>query len=252
MGLRRNSYLKTPAEIEKMRKAGKLLRSVFNELAAYVKPGVTTAALDKIAREVIEKGGAKPAFLGYKGFPATLCTSVNEEIVHGIPGPRILVDGDIVSIDCGLILDGFFSDSATTYPVGTVSSEAQKLIDVTKESLQQAINAMVVGARLGTVGYAVQKYVEDHGFSVVRDYSGHGIGRAMHEEPQIPNHGPADQGIRLKAGHVLAVEPMVNVGTWKTILLEDEWTVITADEKMSAHFEHTIAITDDGPDVLTL
>lgn len=244
--------LKSAAEIIKMRESGKLLRQVFNELEKSVEPGISTKELDTIAFNLIKGAGARPAFLGYHGFPATLCTSVNDEIVHGIPNDRPLQEGDIVSIDCGLVLGGFYSDSATTYGVGKISDVAQKLLTITKESLDIAIQLMEVGTRIGTVGAAVQKHAEDAGFSVVRDYTGHGIGRNMHEPPQVPNFGRPDTGFKLRPGLVLAVEPMVNVGTWKTDTLDDQWTVITADNSLSAHFEHTIAITDDGPIILTL
>lgn len=243
--------LKTAAEIEKMRTAGKLLRQVFNEVAKMVAPGVTTADLDRRARKLIEDAGARPAFLGYHGFPATLCTSVNEEIVHGIPSDRELLDGDIVSVDCGLVLQGFYSDTATTFAVGEISAKAQKLLKVTEESLYKAIEQMHVGTRIGTVSHAVQKHAEAQGFSIVRDYTGHGIGRAMHEAPQVPNYGRPDTGFKLVPGLVIAVEPMVNIGTYKTITLADNWTVVTADDSLSAHFEHTIAITEDGPQILT-
>ena len=243
--------LKTPAEIEKMRVAGKLLRRVFNEVAKLVAPGVTTAELDRHARSVIEDAGARPAFLGYKGFPGTLCTSVNEEVVHGIPSDRELLDGDIVSVDCGLVLDGFYSDTATTFGVGDISPKAKQLLKVTEESLYKAIEQMQVGTRVGTVSNAVQKHAESFGFSIVRDYTGHGIGRSLHEPPQIPNFGRPDTGFKLQAGLVLAVEPMVNVGTWQTVTLKDNWTVVTADDSLSAHFEHTIAITEEGPLILT-
>ncbi len=247
----RRIELKSPAEIEKMRTAGKLLRQVFDEVAKMVAPGVTTAQMDRKARELIEGAGARPAFLGYHGFPATLCTSVNEEVVHGIPSNRILKDGDIVSVDCGLVLNGFYSDTATTFPVGTISDEAQKLLRVTEESLYKAIEKMIVGTRIGTVSYAVQEHVEKEGFSIVREYTGHGIGRAMHEAPQVPNFGKPDTGFRLQEGLVLAVEPMVNIGVWQTETLDDDWTVVTADGAYSAHFEHTIAVTADGPQILT-
>lgn len=247
----RRVELKTPAEIEKMRVAGRLLRQVFNEVAKLVAPGVTTADLDRRARSLIEDAGARPAFLGYNGFPATLCTSVNEEVVHGIPSNRELLDGDIVSVDCGLVLNGFYSDTATTFAVGEVSAKAAQLLQVTKESLDKAIEQMHVGTRIGTVSNAVQRHAESHGFSIVRDYTGHGIGRAMHEAPQVPNFGRPDTGFKLQAGLVIAVEPMVNVGTWQTITLKDGWTVVTADDSLSAHFEHTIAITEEGPQVLT-
>jgi methionyl aminopeptidase len=243
--------LKTSAEIQKMRTAGILLRQVFNEVAAMVAPGVTTADLDRKARRLIEDAGARPAFLGYNGFPGTLCTSVNEEVVHGIPSDRELLDGDIVSVDCGLVLQGFYSDTATTFPVGEISPKARKLLQVTEESLHKAIEQMHVGTRVGTVCHAVQKHAESHGFSIVRDYTGHGIGRAMHEPPQVPNFGRPDTGFKLQAGLVIAVEPMVNIGTWQTVTLDDNWTVVTADDSLSAHFEHTIAITDEGPVILT-
>lgn len=243
--------LKTPAEIEKMRVAGKLLREVFNELDRAVEPGISTAELDRIARKLIEDGGARPAFLGYHGFPATLCTSVNEEVVHGIPNDSALVDGDIVSVDCGLVLDGFYADSATTYPVGDISPKAEKLLRVTRESLYKAIDQMHVGTHIGTVSHAVQKHAEAAGFSIVRDYTGHGIGRAMHEAPQVPNFGNPGAGFKLMAGLVLAIEPMVNIGTHRTKTLADGWTVVTLDSALSAHFEHTIAVTEDGPVILT-
>lgn len=243
--------LKSPAELEKMRTAGKLLRQVFDEVAKAVAPGVTTAELDRVARKLIEGAGARPAFLGYHGFPATLCTSVNEEIVHGIPSDRVLNEGDIISVDCGLVLGGFYSDTATTFAVGAISDDAAKLLRVTEESLYKAIEKMTVGTRIGTVSYAVQEHVEAEGLAIVREYTGHGIGRAMHEPPQVPNYGKPDTGFRLQAGLVIAVEPMVNIGTWKTETLEDEWTVVTADGSLSAHFEHSIAVTDDGPLILT-
>ncbi len=243
--------LKSREEIDKMRAAGKLLRQVFNEVAVMVAPGVTTADLDRKARALIEGAGARPAFLGYNGFPATLCTSVNEEVVHGIPSERELLDGDIVSVDCGLVLGGWYADTATTFGVGEISAKAKKLLQVTEESLYKAIEEMTVGTRIGTVSHAVEKHVEAHGFSIVREYTGHGIGRAMHESPQVPNFGRPDTGFRLQAGLVLAVEPMVNIGTWRTETLEDGWTVITADDSLSAHFEHTIAVTEDGPVILT-
>jgi len=247
----RKVELKTLAEIQKMRTAGKLLRQVFNEVAAMIAPGVTTADLDRKARSLIEGAGARPAFLGYNGFPGTLCTSVNEEVVHGIPSNRELLDGDIVSVDCGLVLDGWYSDTATTFGVGEISPKAEKLLRVTRESLEKGIEQMVVGARIGTVSNAIQRHAESHGFTLVREYTGHGIGRAMHEAPQVPNFGRPDTGFKLQAGLVIAVEPMVNVGVWQTVTLDDGWTVITADDSLSAHFEHTIAITEEGPLVLT-
>lgn len=247
----RKIELKSPTEIEKMRLAGRLLRQVYNEVAKLVAPGVTTAGLDRKARELIEAAGARPAFLGYHGFPATLCTSVNDEIVHGIPSDRILNEGDIISVDCGLVLGGFYADTAHTFAVGPISEEAQKLLRVTEESLYKGIEKITVGTRIGTVSHAVQAHVEANGLAVVREYTGHGIGRAMHEPPQVPNFGTPDTGFRLQAGLVIAVEPMVNIGTWRTETLDDEWTVVTADRSLSAHFEHTIAVTEDGPQILT-
>ena len=235
-----------------MRLAGELLRDVMQQVVAAVEVGISTADLDRIARSLIEKAHAVPAFLGYHGFPATLCTSINDQVVHGIPSPASrLRSGDIVSIDCGLVLEGYYSDMAITVPVGEVSPEAQRLLQVTRESLEQGICEMTADNRIGTVSAAIQKHVEAAGFAVVREYTGHGIGRAMHEPPQVPNFGVADTGLRLKPGIVLAIEPMVNVGTWKTRTLDDEWTVVTADGSLSAHFEHTIAVTESGPVVLT-
>lgn len=243
--------LKTPAEIAKMREAGILLRKVFDAIAAQVAPGITTAALDRTARKLIEDAGARPAFLGYQGFPATLCTSVNQEIVHGIPNEKPLKEGDIVSIDCGLVLGGFYSDTATTFGVGKISDEAALLLRTTEESLYKGIELMKPDVRIGTIAHAIQQHAEAQGFGVVRDYTGHGIGRAMHEPPQVPNYGTPDTGFRLRPGLVIAVEPMVNIGTYKTRTLSDGWTVVTADGTLSAHFEHTIAITEEGPQILT-
>jgi methionyl aminopeptidase len=246
-----NIEIKSAQEIAQMREAGALLRSVFDHIARLVVPGVTTAELDRAARSLIEEAGAVPAFLGYHGYPATLCTSVNDEVVHGIPSRRQLCEGDIISIDCGLILRGFYSDAASTYPVGAVSAEARSLLEVTEQSLHAGIAVMRPGTRLGTLSHAIQSVIEPHGFGIVREYTGHGIGRAMHEPPQVPNYGKPDTGIRLRAGMVLAIEPMVNIGTWRTRTLDDDWTVVSADGSLSAHFEHTIAITDDGPRILT-
>lgn len=243
--------LKTPAEIEKMRKAGRLLRQVFDAVGAMVAPGVTTQDLDREAYKLITAGGARPAFLGYHDYPATLCTSVNDEIVHGIPCARPLEMGDIVSVDAGLILEGFFADTATTFAVGEISQETQRLLHVTQEALAKAIEMVQPGGRLGDISAAVQQYVEPFGFSIVRDYTGHGIGRALHEAPQVPNYGKSGSGERLRPGLVLAIEPMVNIGTAKTIVLDDGWTVKTADGSLSAHFEHTVAVTESGPYVLT-
>ncbi|MBX7246607.1 MAG: type I methionyl aminopeptidase [Candidatus Sumerlaeaceae bacterium] len=243
--------LKSASEIEKMRKAGALLRQVFNEFEKHIAPGITTAELDKKAEKLIRDAGARPAFLGYNGFPATLCTSINEQVVHGIPNRRALKEGDIVSVDCGLVLGGFFADTAKTYPVGRISAEAEALLKATEESLYVGIEEMKVGNRLGDLSAAIQDHIEARGFAIVRDYTGHGIGRAMHEAPQVPNYGTRGDGRRMEVGLVLAIEPMVNVGTWKTRTLDDDWTVVTADGSLSAHFEHTIAVTADGPLILT-
>ena len=247
----RRVELKSPAEIEKMRKAGRLLRQVFDAVGAMVAPGVTTRELDREAYRLITEGGARPAFLGYHDYPATLCTSVNDEIVHGIPNDRPLQSGDIVSVDAGLVLDGYYADTATTFAVGEISEEARLLLKVTEESLKKAIEKVQPGGRLGDISATIQQYVESFGFSVVRDYTGHGIGRALHEPPQVPNYGKPSTLDRLRPGLVLAIEPMVNIGTEKTIVLDDGWTVKTADGSLSAHFEHTVAVTESGPYILT-
>lgn len=244
--------LKSPAEIEVMREAGRITASALRVVGEAVAPGVTTAQLDEIAAEHIRNEGGKPAFLGYRGFPATVCVSVNDEVVHGIPGKRRLREGDIVSVDCGVIVDGYYGDAAMTFPVGQVSDQARRLMDVTREALDAAIARCRPGMRLGDVGNAVQTVVERAGFSVVREYVGHGIGRSMHEEPQVPNFGRAGTGVTLKPGTVLAIEPMVNAGGYAVRSLDDGWTVVTADGSLSAHFEHTVAITEDGPSILTL
>lgn len=244
--------LKSKPEIEKLRRANRIVVAVMKEIAELIQPGVTTKELDVKAEQIICNLGGVPAFLGYHGFPATLCMSVNEEVVHGIPGKRVLQDGDIVSVDCGVLLDGFYGDHAITFPVGTQVSEVnQRLLRVTEESLMKGIAQMHVGNRLGDVGAAIQAHVEAAGFSVVRDYVGHGVGRKLHEDPQVPNFGKAGTGLRLKPGMVLAIEPMVNVGTANVKLLSDEWTVVTADAKCSAHFEHSVAITENGPEILS-
>lgn len=243
--------LKTRAELAIMRRGGVIARRVLDHVVAAAKPGVTTGELDKLARRLMAEAGAKPACLGYRGYPATLCTSVNSEVVHGIPGPRVLVEGDIVSIDCALIFEGFVADNAATAAVGSVSPEAERLLRVTEESLRRGIEQMVVGKRCGDVSAAVQRHVEDHGYSVVRDYTGHGVGRKMHEPPQLPNFGNPGTGQRLLPGTVIAIEPMVNAGAWRTKTLKDGWTVVTSDGSLSAHFEHTVAVTEDEPLVLT-
>lgn len=234
-----------------MRRAGRVVADTIVAVRAAVKPGITTAELDRIAEDLIRDRGATPSFKGYRGFPATLCTSLNGEIVHGIPGPIAIKDGDLVKIDCGAIVDGYHGDSAITILVGDVPAQAVRLSEVTRDALEAGIAAAQVGNRVGDVGSAVQQLVEAAGFSVVREYVGHGIGRALHEDPPIPNHGRAGKGIPLREGMVIAIEPMVNVGGHETRLLDDGWTVITADGSLSSHWEHTIAITVNGPEVLT-
>ena len=235
-----------------MREAGRLVGEVLTELAARVAPGVTTADLDDLAERRILKAGATPAFKGYHGYPATICASVNEEVIHGIPsGRRILNEGDVISIDVGASLDGYFGDSAITLAVGPVSEEAATLLRVTDESLYKAIEAVKLGGRISDIGHAVQKHVEAYGFSVVREFVGHGIGQKMHEEPQVPNYGEPGRGPRLTEGMVLAIEPMVNAGKPAVKVLADGWTAVTRDGSLSAHFEHTVAVTADGPWILT-
>ena len=243
---------RTAAELEKMRAAGRLVGQVLTELSAKVAPGVTTADLDAIAEGLIVDAGAIPAFKGYHGYPATICASVNEEVIHGIPsGKRVLEAGDVISIDVGASLAGYFGDSAVTLPVGPVSEEAARLLRVTDESLYKAIETVKPGGRISDIGHAVQKHVEAHGFSVVREFVGHGIGQAMHEDPQIPNYGDPGRGPRLAEGMVLAIEPMVNAGKPAVKVLSDGWTAVTRDRSLSAHFEHTVAVTADGPWILT-
>jgi methionyl aminopeptidase len=243
--------LKTAEQIAKMREAGKIVAAMLAATRDAVRPGVTTADLDRIAADVLSRAGAKSSFLGYYGYPATICTSVNEQIVHGIPGKRRLKEGDIIGIDAGAIVDGWHADAAITVAVGKISAQAQTLIDVTREALARGIAAATVGNRLGDIGAAVQQYVEGQGFSVVRNYVGHGIGRAMHEEPQVPNYGSADLGRVIKEGLCIAIEPMVNVGGIATRVLDDNWTVVTEDGSLSAHFEHTLACLPQGPVILT-
>ncbi|HVM06122.1 MAG TPA: type I methionyl aminopeptidase [Acidimicrobiales bacterium] len=239
-------------EIARMRRAGRVVAEMHERTRQAARPGVTTADLDRVAREVLERRGARSNFLNYHGFPAVICTSPNDMIVHGIPGPYRLKDGDIISIDCGAIIEGYHADAAFTMPVGDVAPEALKLIATTEESLRAGIKAMVDGNRLSDIGHAVQTVAEAGGYSVVREYVGHAIGTAMHEEPQVPNYGPPGKGPKLRVGMVFAVEPMVNLGGPGTRVLDDGWSVVTADGSLSAHAEHTIAITDDGPEVLTV
>jgi methionyl aminopeptidase len=239
-------------EIAKMRRAGKVVAEMHAVTREAAKPGVTTAELDALAREVIARRGARSNFLNYRGYPAVICTSPNDMIVHGIPGDYVLQDGDILSVDCGAIIEGYHGDAAFTMAVGEVTAQAARLIEVTERSLWAGIDQLTDGNRLHEVGRAVQGVAEGAGFSVVREYVGHAIGTAMHEEPQVPNYWPGQGGPLLKEGMVFAVEPMVNAGGPGTRLLEDGWSVVTADGSLSAHFEHTIAVTDDGPEVLTL
>jgi methionyl aminopeptidase len=243
---------KSRKELDKMRAAGRLVGQVREHLRAMVKPGITTLDLDRAAEQMIRDAGALPTFKGYNGFPFSICASVNEQIVHGFPSDYALKEGDIFSIDCGVTLEGFVGDTATTVPVGEIDEEKIKLIRVTEECLERAIQQCRPGNHLGDIGWAVQQHAEANGYSVVRDYVGHGIGRRMHEDPQIPNYGRPGLGPKIKAGYVFAVEPMVNQGTHFTKVLADGWTVVTVDGKPSAHAEHTIAITEDGPEVLTL
>jgi len=243
---------KSADEIAVMREAGRVTARALRAVGEAVAPGVTTAELDAVAVAVIEAAGAKPAFLGYQGFPATICASRNCEVVHGIPGKVRLVEGDIISIDMGAIVDGYYGDSARTFPVGRVSAEATRLMEVTRLSLEAGIAQCWSGHRLYDIGAAVQAVAEAAGFSVVREYVGHGIGRAMHEDPQVPNYGTAGKGPTLLPGMVIAIEPMINAGTAGVRQLPDGWTVVTADGAMSAHFEHTVAITDEGPMILTV
>jgi methionyl aminopeptidase len=244
---------KTADQIALMRRAGKVVAEMHEECIRASKPGATTADVDAVARDVIERRGARSNFLGYHGFPAVVCTSPNHVIVHGIPTEAVVLEeGDILSIDCGAIIEGWHADAAVTVPIGEIDADSKRLIEVTRASLEAAIDQVVVGSRLGAVGAAVEAVAVQAGFSVVREYVGHGIGTAMHEEPQVPNYGPPGRGLKLKEGLVLAIEPMVNAGGPETEVLDDGWTVVTRDGRRSAHFEHTIAVTEHGPDVLTL
>jgi methionyl aminopeptidase len=242
---------KSPSEIERMRAPNVLVADVLAELAAMVAPGVTTAQLDAAAEKLVRAAGAEPAFKGYRGYPCTLCASVNEQVVHGIPSERPLVEGDIISLDMGVKLNGFFGDSAVTVPVGQVAPEVTTLLQVTQEALGKGIDQVRLGGRVSDIGHAIQRHVEAHGFSVVREFVGHGIGAALHEEPQIANYGEPGRGPRLAEGMVLAIEPMVNMGRPAVKVLADGWTAVTRDGSLSAHFEHTVAVTRNGPLVLT-
>jgi methionyl aminopeptidase len=239
-------------ELVKLRAANQLVARILADLRRLVVPGATTAEIDAEAERLVREAGAQPAFKGYRGFPATICASRNQEVVHGIPSATALVEGDILSIDMGVKLDGYYGDSAVTVGVGVIAAEAQRLLEVTEASLYQGIDAVKPGARVSDIGQAVQQYVEAQGFTVVREFVGHGIGTKLHEEPQIPNYGPGGRGPRLAEGMVLAIEPMVNAGRPSVRVLSDGWTAVTVDGKLSAHFEHTVAVTGDGVEILTL
>ena len=243
--------IKTEPELESIRKSGEVLKETFSVLEKMIRPGVTTAELDAAAEDFIRSQGGIPAFKGYQGYPATICASINEQVVHGIPGPRPLEEGDIIGIDMGVILEEFYSDATRTYPAGEISEESARLIRVTSESLDCGIEQARTGNHLSDISHAIQKHAESHGYSVVRALVGHGIGRRMHEEPQIPNFGPPGKGPELQAGMVLAIEPMVNVGTHDVLTLEDKWTFVTVDGKLSCHFEDTVAVTENGPRIMT-
>lgn len=245
--------LKRPADIERMRAAGRIVARALREMQEAIVPGKTTPLdLDAIAVRIIEESGGVPSFLGYRNYPAATCISVNDQVVHGIPNSKPLQEGDIVGLDLGVCLDGWHADSAWTCPVGAISAVAQRLLNVTKEALYQGIAKARVGARVGDISAAIQRYVESQGFSVVRDLVGHGIGRHVHEEPSIPNFGKAGKGPVLKEGMTICIEPMVNQGDWRVRTLDDDWTMVTADGGLSAHFEHTVAINRSGPDILTV
>ena len=243
--------IRSPREIEQLKKANVIVAEVFRKLIDKVVPGIPTRDLDRIAEEYIRSRGAVPAFKGYRGFPGSVCISINEEVVHGIPGQRKLKEGDIVSLDVGVNLNGYFGDAAISLPVGEVDAEARRLLEVTERALYLGIEKTRAGNRLFDISFAIQQWVESHGFSVVRDFVGHGIGKDLHEEPQIPNFGSPHQGPRLEEGMVFALEPMVNEGTYEVRVLSDGWTVVTVDRKRSAHFEHTVAITDGGAEILS-
>lgn len=243
---------KSEGEIATMRRAGRIVAQALELIEKEIQPGIETIRLDKVAEDFIRKSGGRPAFKGYKGFPASICASPNEVVVHGIPGKRKLKDGDIISIDIGVELNGYYADAAATYPVGTISDEAQRLIDVTKSALKAGISECVDGNHLYDISHSIQVAAESAGYSVVRDFVGHGIGRAMHEDPQIPNFGSPGRGPVIKSGMVFAIEPMVNIGDYDVDILPDHWTVVTTDRSLSAHFEHTVAVTKRGPEILTM
>ncbi|GGE20792.1 methionine aminopeptidase 1 [Marinithermofilum abyssi] len=243
--------LKSAKELEFLREAGRIVHEAHQVIRKAIRPGMTTKDLDRLAEKVIREHGATPSFKGYNGFPGSVCTSVNEELVHGIPSDRVLNDGDIVSVDIGACYKGYHGDSAWTYPVGQITDEASRLLEVTETSLYKGLEQAKPGARVGDISHAIQVYVEEAGFSIVREYVGHGVGQNLHEEPSVPNFGPPGKGPRLKPGMTLAVEPMVNVGSRHVKTLADNWTVVTQDGSLCAHFEHTIAITEDGHEILT-
>ena len=243
--------LKSPQEIEKMRRANRVVAEILQEVKAAARPGVKTRELDELAVGLLEKRGARSAFKGYSGYPAVLCTSVNEEVVHGIPSDRVLKDGDILSLDFGAVCDDYYGDAAITVPVGTIPEEARLLLRVTEEALYKGIEKARPGNHVGDISAAVQRHVESLGFSAVRDFVGHGIGRFMHERPQVPNFGVPGRGVRLKAGMTLAIEPMINAGGYEVVVLDDGWTAVTKDRSLSAHFEHSVAITENGPYILS-
>ncbi|MGI6559291.1 MAG: type I methionyl aminopeptidase [Limnochordia bacterium] len=243
--------LKSKSEIDSMRRAGRIVAQAHELLKAHIKPGVKTKELDVLVEEFFRKEGAIPAFKGYRGYPACICTSVNDEVVHGIPGERVLEEGDIIGVDIGAIVDGYCGDAAWTYPVGQIEPHAQDLLEVTEQALYKGIAQMVAGNRLTDISHAIERFVEERGYCVVRDFVGHGIGRAMHEEPQVPNFGPPGRGPVLKPGMTLAVEPMVNSSDYRVRIAPDQWTVYTLDGGLSAHFEHTVAVTEGEPLILT-
>ena len=243
--------LKSEKDLEMLRKSGKILAKVLKKLQESVKPGITTKEINLLAEELVAKENALPAFKGYRGFPATICTSINEEIIHGIPSDRKIKEGDIVSLDLGVNYEGYFSDAAVTVAVGKIDSQGKKLIEVTKKALSIGINEARPENRLSDISYNIQNYVEKNGFSVVRQFVGHGIGKNLHEEPEIPNFGRLHEGPALKSGMVFAIEPMVNMGSWEAEILDNGWTAVTKDRLPSAHFEHTVAITEKGPEILT-
>ena len=243
--------LKSRPEIEKMRKSNAIVAAILEELSRKIRPGVKTIELDRLSEALALKRGARPAFKGYRGYPYSLCTSVNSEVVHGMPSERELKEGDIVSLDFGILNDGYYGDAAVTVPVGEITPGARKLLKITEEALYRGIAAVKAGNRIGDISSAIQGHVEAAGYSVVRDLVGHGIGKSLHEDPQVPNYGSGGRGIELKPGMVFAIEPMVNEGTYRVEILRDGWTVVTADGKLSAHFEHSVAITENGPVILS-